>query len=248
MSSNVLELLIQKKDVSSLSINNKDVKELYIDNKLIFPKEPKKYIELEYIQSDSSNKQYINTGIKPTANYTISVDFMLTKNTTTWDTIFGTRNGTAGKFTGRFTARFYNKTGTAGTLGIQRSISSTAAQQSTELSSVTKANVMDGFHNATFEKNVFYFDGVAKHTFSAATSTTPFPYEWYLFALNSAGTVSDFGSFKIKLCTIKDYNGNLVRHFIPCKNLEGEVGMYDLVNDVFYGSEGSAAFIAGPEV
>jgi hypothetical protein len=244
VNSNVLELLIQKKDVSSLSINNKDVKELYIDNKLIFPKEPKNYIELEYIESDSSNKQYINTGIKPTANYTISVDFMLTKNTTTWDTIFGTRNGNAG----RFTARFYNKIGTAGTLGIQRSISYTAAQQSTELSSVTKANVMDGFHNATFEKNVFYFDGVAKHTFSAATSTTPFPYEWYLFALNNLNTATDFGSFKIKLCTIKDYNGNLVRHFIPCKNLQGEVGMYDLVNDEFYGSSGSAAFIAGPEV
>lgn len=244
MSSNVLELLIQKKDVSSLSINNKDVKELYIDNKLIFPKEPKNYIELEYIESNSSNKQYIKTGIKPTANYTISVDFMLTKNTTTWDTIFGTRNGNAG----RFTARFANKTGTSGKLGIQRSISSTASYQSTDLSSVTKTNVMDKFHNATFEKNVFYFDGVAMHTFSAATSTTPFPYEWYLFALNNLNTATDFGSFKIKLCTIKDYNGNLVRHFIPCKTLKGEVGMYDLVNDEFYGSSGSAAFIAGPEV
>ena len=239
MNSNVLELLIQKKDVKELSINGKEVKELYVDNKQIYPSE---YIQLDYIESDGA--QYIETGIKPTANYTISVDFKLMRNTTTWDTLFGTRNGTAG----RFTARFANKTGNSGTLGIQRSTSNTATQQSTELSTVTKTVAMNGFHNATFEKNIFYFDGVKKYTFTASTNNTAFPYEWYLFALNDPKGVTDFGSFKIKLCTIKDYNGNLVRHFIPCKNLEGEVGMYDLVNDKFYGSSGSAAFIAGPEV
>jgi hypothetical protein len=241
----ILEALIQNKPISELAINGKEVKELYIDNKRIYPKLPPIYTELEYIESNSTNKQYLKTGIKPTANYTISVDFRLTKNTATWDTIFGTRNGNAE----RFTARFYNKTGSAGTLGVQRSISSSATQyQSAELYDVTKNTAMDGFHNATFAKNIFYFDGVQKKSFSTSISKIAFSYEWYLFALNDLNTATDFGSFKIKLCTIKDYNGNLVRHFIPCKNLKDEVGMYDLINKQFYGSSGSAAFIPGPEV
>lgn len=241
----ILEALIQNKPISELAINGKEVKELYIDNKRIYSKLPPIYTELEYIESNSTNKQYLKTGIKPTANYTISVDFRLTKNTATYDTIFGTRNGNAG----RFTARFSNKTGTSGKLGVQRSISSTASQQSTELSSVTKADVMDIFHNATFVKNIFYFDGVQKKSFSTSTSKTIFPFEWYLFALNDAGKATDFGSFQIKLCTIKDYDNKLVRHFIPCKNSNDTPGMYDYITGQFYKcANDSISFIAGPEV
>lgn len=40
----------------------------------------------------------------------------------------------------------------------------------------------------------------------------------------------------------------LIRQFVPCKNSSGEVGLYDEVNDVFYGNAGTGVFIAGPEV
>ena len=35
---------------------------------------------------------------------------------------------------------------------------------------------------------------------------------------------------------------------IPCKNPSNEIGMYDLVNDVFYSNAGTGSFIAGAEV
>ena len=35
---------------------------------------------------------------------------------------------------------------------------------------------------------------------------------------------------------------------VPCKNPNDVVGMYDVVNRVFYSSPNGAAFIAGPEV
>jgi hypothetical protein len=42
--------------------------------------------------------------------------------------------------------------------------------------------------------------------------------------------------------------GTLVRDLIPCKNSNNVVGMYDVVNNVFYTSPNGNAFVAGPEV
>lgn len=43
-------------------------------------------------------------------------------------------------------------------------------------------------------------------------------------------------------------NGTLVRDFVPCKNPSNAVGLYDLVNDQFYGNSGTGSFTAGNEV
>jgi hypothetical protein len=43
-------------------------------------------------------------------------------------------------------------------------------------------------------------------------------------------------------------NGTLVRDLVPYKNSSKVVGMYDLVNKVFYTSPNGNAFVAGPEV
>lgn len=48
----------------------------------------------------------------------------------------------------------------------------------------------------------------------------------------------------------KIYNGNtLLRNYIPCyRKSDGVGGLYDLVNGVFYSSNGSSAYLKGPEV
>ena len=44
-------------------------------------------------------------------------------------------------------------------------------------------------------------------------------------------------------------DGQLLRDFVPCKrNSDGELGMYDLVNNAFYANAGSGEFIAGPVI
>jgi hypothetical protein len=48
-------------------------------------------------------------------------------------------------------------------------------------------------------------------------------------------------------CTIET-NGESVRNFIPCKNPQNVVGMYDLVEGKFYSSSNGTAFVAGPKV
>ena len=41
---------------------------------------------------------------------------------------------------------------------------------------------------------------------------------------------------------------NILFDFIPCKNPDGEIGLYDVTNHAFYGNAGTGKYIAGPEV
>lgn len=70
----------------------------------------------------------------------------------------------------------------------------------------------------------------------------------YLLAHNGSSGVSSIAdAARIYSCKIYSRSG-LIRQFVPCKNSSGEVGLYDEVNDVFYGNAGTGVFIAGPEV
>ena len=55
-------------------------------------------------------------------------------------------------------------------------------------------------------------------------------------------------NLKVYTCKIWD-NDVLVRDFIPVKRIgDGEVGMFDAVNRVFYANAGTGEFVAGPNV
>ena len=70
----------------------------------------------------------------------------------------------------------------------------------------------------------------------------------YLFARNISGTPNAI--IKMKLYKFKIYENNIpVRDFIPCyRNSDNEVGLYDLVNNVFYTNQGTGAFTYGATV
>lgn len=225
-------------DAKTLSIDGKIVRELFVDGQRVYPRLPKGYTELEYIESADS--QYIKTGVLVNPNYSVSLEYMLTQRVAVWDTIFGTRNGNAA----RFTARYANTT--SGNLGIHRSVAKTSNYQSYDDTKASKPNVTGGFHFIRLAKNEYWFDGELRKTFSAATSLTPYTYELYLFANNNVGKVGDEGYFRMKYCMIQDENDKYVRYFIPCLNPDGVAGMYDFITDTFYGSSSTNAFIAGP--
>ena len=68
-----------------------------------------------------------------------------------------------------------------------------------------------------------------------------------LGAANNGWYSSNIQSGKIYSCKIYK-KSVLVRDFIPCKNPSGAVGLYDTVNDTFYGNSGAGTFTAGPEI
>ncbi len=56
---------------------------------------------------------------------------------------------------------------------------------------------------------------------------------------------SDYGKYKLFSCKLSK-NGEIVRDFIPCiRKSDNEVGLYDLIEGVFYTNQGSGSFTAG---
>lgn len=82
---------------------------------------------------------------------------------------------------------------------------------------------------------------------TATSATFRSKHSIYIFAVNTGETTTKNLAAKILSCKI--YNGNeLVRDYIPMKYYTGEIGMYDLVHDQFYGNSGTGFFTAGPVV
>lgn len=219
-----------------VDIDSKNVQSLSKDTEWIFqyvpgPTLPSGYIELEYIQS--SGTQYINTGFKPTGNTKVIIDFWTYNQSTTMQGIFGGRpdaNTRFQLFTGRSTSSLQVDYKTFGAL----------ADPDTSISGLNlKERVKISYSNQLFINDNLIKE-VAVQSFNTNTNA-------YLFAINNAGTLQNYASMNLYSCEIYD-NNVLVRNFIPCKNPDGVVGLYDSVNSQFYQNSGSGSFTAGPEI
>lgn len=184
---------------------------------------PSGYTKLEYIES--SGTQYINTGVSnfPAQNTRVILDV---------DWLSG-----LGSYFGCSTSayRWY-----------------VDASQPTKIYSGyldkgKSADIATVIGRYTVDKNGIYtnVNGVKiQHVSAGATISASI----YLLAHNGSSGVSSIAdAARIYSCTISLKSG-LIRKFVPCKNSSGEVGLYDEVNDVFYGNAGTGVFIAGPEV
>lgn len=205
--------------------------------KVVEPSWRDTYKEVEYLES--TGKQYINTGVKVTPDYTVEVTFVMTQRNATWDTLFGTRNSSQA----RFTARWANSA--TGKLGVHRSKGKTVNYESIDDANATKTMVTDTWHTIKLAKREYTFDGELRKTFSATSSTAAYPYPIYLFALCNAGSPADYGYFRIKKARIWNDKDELIRDYIPCVDLDGVGGMYDVVNDTFTKSGSSTKFNVG---
>ena len=72
---------------------------------------------------------------------------------------------------------------------------------------------------------------------------------FWLFRRNSNdSSLQFFNASKLYSCKMY-YNNVLVRNFIPCyRNSDNEVGLYDLVNNVFYANQGTGEFTYGTKI
>lgn len=219
-----------------VDIDSQNVQSLSKDTEWIFqfvsgPKLPRGYTELEYIQS--SGTQYIDTGFKPTGNTRVVVDFLAYNQTTAQQGIFGSRPGASGRFT-LFTGH------STASLQVDYNTEKSLADQDVEISGLDLTKRVN-----ISMSNKLVIDGttVSSTAIKSFTST----YDMYLFANNNIGVVQLPSSLNLYSCAI--YNDNtLVRNFVPCKNPDGVVGLYDSVNSQFYQNAGTGTFIAGPEI
>lgn len=88
---------------------------------------------------------------------------------------------------------------------------------------------------------------VGNELISRTVSNFTLDYPAYIFAINTGGSTSTFAP--IRVYSVQMYkNNDMVRNFIPCiQNSNGEIGLYDLVQNKFYSNSGTGSFIAGPD-
>lgn len=184
----------------------------------------KTYKAIEYIET--SNTQYINTEFYPNQDTRVVCEFMYLSGTE----IYGCRTSTT-----------------------VRNFSMRAASSSWQVSYRNGYSSVPGISSNTKnwyiadqDKNVFVIkdtDGVelGRLEFEYANFQCTLPIA--IGAIITSSTEANCAYGRFKSCQIYD-NGILVRDFIPCINPDGEAGMWDKVENKFYGNAGSGEFIA----
>ena len=195
---------------------------------------PATYEQLSYIASTSGGNQYLDTGLTPTKNFRIVIDFAY--NAATGGGGFG-----------------YGAAGSAQSFRFYRSVADGVATYTANINDAygtlnafpTTFTNDTGRHVADLSNTAKYLDGVQFGDTSGLTKTLAGTF--YLFAMRwgwSPG-IGSYGSYKIYSCKL--YEGtSLLRDFVPARRIsDSVVGLYDQKNGVFYTNKGAGAFEAG---
>lgn len=186
---------------------------------------PVDYIELQYIQS--SGTQYIDTGYKPNNNTRVQCRFELLESGRAYG-VFGSRIA-------------YQNTAFDLFANGQNSSKDFQDDYGSNVNAPMASTL--GIYEIDKNKNVTNLNG---NIYTFPSSTFQSNYNIYILGINTAGSTNNqLGSLKIYSCQI--YNNDiLIRDFVPCKSIYGVIGLYDVVNGIFYTNSGTGSFIAGP--
>lgn len=185
---------------------------------------PTGYTEVEYIESTGA--QYIDTGFLPNQNSRVVADAQFVSSANS-QFVFGTRTSSS-------------------TVNFSFLIASAAFRSDYDSSKINiSASSLTERIKVDKNKNLCYINDTLEATNTESTFQCTLP--MFLFACNTGGASQYPGSLRIYYCQIYD-NGTLIRYYIPCVKSSDVVGMYDIVNDVFYSNAGTGTFTAGPTV
>ena len=208
--------------------------DLKISGNSIQGKLPSEYQQIEYIET--SGEQYINSNFYPDSNTSIEMDVLVKTATRSKNNFaFGVNSDSAN--TKRFILNLFFDG--AKNLGVYPRFSINAPASS------VKTIEFEKWYNYRLDKGNYYVDNVLVASYKETFDKNEYPL--YINAHNNVGAVNTnfIGNTKIKSCKIWD-NTILVRNLIPCYHKsDNVVGMYDLVNNVFYTNQGTGEFIKG---
>ena len=229
-------MAIEWSKVKAVRIPEGDCKRVTINGTIVWEKGlPSEYQQVEYIESTGT--QYITTDYTPTIteNMKIEIGYMFTRIQAGESFLFGSRLNASNIPT--FQCEYYsNKWWYCGSgiwqfRNIFRGI---GADLNTRYSLVMDENVIaiNNFTNAPTETRQ---NGKA----------VPI----YIFAGNWYGQTRYINKGARIYCLTFTADGVKEAEFVPCyRKSDGEIGMYDLVNGVFYTNSGSGTFIKGEDV
>ena len=194
------------------------------------------YYLLDYIESTGT--QYIDTGVVPQfTNFEINIsNFCVTSFNTAWEDYFGC--GTTDSSSDGFQFRRYQDYSTIlSSMGVYTTGPYGSYQYSYSAGTLLK--------NVKLSDGVLYVNGsITSATGISTTKGTP-TLPLYIFC-RLLGSSSDRYS-KIRFSKFEIIKNNIhVRDFVPAqRKSDNVIGLYDLVNDVFYTNQGTGTFNAG---
>ena len=199
---------------------------------------PYGYRQLEYIESTGT--QYIDTGVKNVNSTKFTYEYKMRQTAEGAKLPAGARSSTNARL-------MWGIIGTTVGGNYQAGYGSTYTnvkinEELLNKWNVIKSEIINNKYRISLIGNSTYYIDFNLENFDTSQSI-------YLFGCNDQGSLFTTYPYTGDIQYVKMYNdGVLIRHFVPCKNLSNEVGMYDLVNGVFYANQGTGAFIAGPEI
>lgn len=186
---------------------------------------PSGYTQVEYLESNGA--QHINARFKPNQNTRIVIKAIFPIGSAT-KRLFGARaNSLSDAFCFTASSGGYYLV----EYGTQQVKFPTSINFSTTIT-------------IDYNKNVVTINGA--HTVTCAAATFAAPCDLVLFGMNDNGIVTGYHAIILE-CQVYDYD-TLIRDFVPCLNADSTAGLFDMVNSVFYGNDGTGAFAVGDEV
>ena len=194
---------------------------------------PRAYQQVEYIYN-TNQTEFINAGFKVDSNTRTEMTFYVDSSVgyqNSYRELYGVEN--------TYSFDFYR---------YQTNQRTRAYFNSMAIGITTTA--MDTQHTVVFNKNSkFYLDGTetgsTTSTFSqTATNLILFGYS------NSSNQNGKACNVPFRLYSFKAWQGStIIRDMYPCYRIsDTEVGLFDTVNGVFYGNDGTGIFYKGPDV
>lgn len=228
--------------IKDVLIGSTPAQRLYRGETLLWQRSrlPFEYKEVKYIESTGT--QYINTGFKPTIYTSIETVFS-TKQSPNDTNLFGSR--TRKNLTNSNDYTVWINTSSGKGIACHFPISANASK---DTAWVYKGNIIDTPTKLLIAPENIKVNDVLVYTFSGTRTEYEPALNAYIFAKNQGGQINLPGKFRVYYFQIYD-GDEMVRDFIPCYHeSDGEIGMYDIVNDVFYANAGTGTFEKGPDV
>ena len=193
---------------------------------------PTGYTKLDYVWTygnSTSKPIYVNTGVIPTAN--TSFEYKVSRDTLP-DATSGNNSGGHICSTERYYVpflRYYQPSGQSPRLSLLSNRTGTESDSDSLANIVFADTPME--ISAFIDGNDVVLDGTTLYSVMAGGSAPS--KQLTLFTYNG---VTNLGAYLFvgKLYYMKIYeNGTMIREYIPCKNSNNVVGLYDKVNDTF---------------
>lgn len=191
--------------------------------------------EVEYLESTET--QYIDTGIKPNTETRLEIEFKPTRLDGTYRAFCASR--TSNSSADQFSFVFSSGLSFAGFGQQEKQIGGGGGQSAGTVYSITmdKTSLHGTWRTSSSSGNI--------PTVNFDPKTVSSNLSLYMFGRNTAGTATSFSYCQMYYCKLYD-NGVLVRDFIPVRK-NGVGYMYDRVSGELFGNSGTGSFVIGPD-